>query len=290
GQKTELLGFITTQQENQNKLKEYLTGNLINDEIENKIDVSALENLPLAELEEIVANMQRDLAKIERFVNEQEEELTWKSEAVAELNEKLKNASVLDSVAIAEELAEEQECKKMLDETLIGQRRQLRERKQILALHQDIINRRQGIACPQVESRLDLEPILTSLEEQQASNQLQQERLRQEITAIKQKIAQLEQEIATQVKQQAMQVEQLQVQKQEYKNSCLHYQELETQLNTYNELIQPLENNFATISQSIEQFNSLIAQIKEGTNLQSQTLNEMQNTYQKLAKSPALTS
>jgi chromosome segregation ATPase len=61
--------------------------------ISQKVDIAALEMMPLGELSEIVQNLQQDLEKVKRFVNDQEEELTFQREADEELHEKIKSAS-----------------------------------------------------------------------------------------------------------------------------------------------------------------------------------------------------
>ncbi len=50
-----------------------------------KIDLEALEKMPLEELESLVNNLQTDLDRLELFVNDQEEELTLQSQTVEEL-------------------------------------------------------------------------------------------------------------------------------------------------------------------------------------------------------------
>ncbi len=61
-----------------------------------QLDLKALENMPLPELEEIVANLQKDLEKVARFVSDQEEELSWQCKAVEELEQKINEANEFD--------------------------------------------------------------------------------------------------------------------------------------------------------------------------------------------------
>jgi chromosome segregation ATPase len=57
--------------------------------ISQKVDLEALEKMPLGELQDLVQNLQNDLEKVKRFVNDQEEELTFQREAIEELQEKM---------------------------------------------------------------------------------------------------------------------------------------------------------------------------------------------------------
>ena len=71
------------------------------------------------------------MEKVARFVNDQEEELGWQCKAVEELEVKMAQASDFDRLTLEQELADEKEAKKMLDQTLVGQRRSLKERHQV---------------------------------------------------------------------------------------------------------------------------------------------------------------
>ncbi|HEY9668515.1 MAG TPA: pilus motility taxis protein HmpF, partial [Coleofasciculaceae cyanobacterium] len=85
-----------------------------------KIDIEALENMPLGELQEVVQNLQQDLEKVKRFVNDQEEELTFQRQAIEEVQAKINGASEYDRIQLETELAEEQDRYQLLDESLIG--------------------------------------------------------------------------------------------------------------------------------------------------------------------------
>ncbi len=92
-------------------------------DFDGKIDLEALEKMPLEELESLVKNLQTDLKRWEIFVNDQEEELTLQCQTVEELEARMATIDESERANLEEELAEEQEKKGMLAATLVGQRR-----------------------------------------------------------------------------------------------------------------------------------------------------------------------
>ncbi|MGH2412382.1 MAG: pilus motility taxis protein HmpF, partial [Microcystaceae cyanobacterium] len=183
--KQELLGRINLNLQTLEELQETITrlatesGDI---QLEHRVDIEALENMPLGELQESVSNLQADLGKLINFVNDQEEELTLQCQTVQELQDNLRSAQEYDRMTIEGELTEEQERKRMLDETLVGQRRNLRERQEILLQHLRVLQRRQGIGdIEERHQRINLEPLLLQLEEQQSNAQEERQRLETEI-------------------------------------------------------------------------------------------------------------
>src|SRR4028118_2176384 len=133
--------------------------------ISQKVDIQALEKMPLGELSEIVQNLQQDLEKFKRMVNDEEEELTFQRQALEEVQEKITAASEYDRIRLETDLAEEQDRYQMLDESLVGSRRNLREREEFWNQHVRVLRRRQGVAesnSPD-NQRIDLGPVLTQL-------------------------------------------------------------------------------------------------------------------------------
>jgi polysaccharide biosynthesis transport protein len=94
---------------------------------------------PVDRLEEIISYLQQDLTQLTALVKEQEDELFMKKQVVRKLQRKLNLASVNERIDLEQELAQERENKQMLDETLIGQRRNLARKRQILRQYQDIL-------------------------------------------------------------------------------------------------------------------------------------------------------
>ncbi|BCU11364.1 hypothetical protein MAN88_19280 [Microcystis aeruginosa] len=80
-------------------------------DFDGKIDLEALEKMPLEELESLVKNLQTDLKRWEIFVNDEEEELTLQCQTVEELEARMATIDESERANLEEELAEEQEKK-----------------------------------------------------------------------------------------------------------------------------------------------------------------------------------
>ncbi len=201
-----------------------------------KVNLHELENMPLPNLETIVGDLKKDLEKVARFVNDQEEELGWQCKAVEDLEAKIAEVGDFERFTLEQELADEREAKKMLDQTLVGQRRSLKERHQILLQHSRVLKRRQGIIDFDFDSEIqdiDLSSIKKGLEEQYQKLQQQQEELAQEIAQIEQNIQQRTAELGQQ-KSQQNELESSIVQKQyEWNQLNLNVIEVQSQFDFY---------------------------------------------------------
>jgi chromosome segregation ATPase len=259
-----------------------------NVKISQKVDIEALEKMPLGELQTIVQNLQQDLEKLVRFVNDQEEELTFQSEAVEELREKINTASEYDRISMETELAEEQDRYQMLDETLVGQRRNLREREEILNQHQRVLRRRQGV----VESnssdnpKIDLGPVLSQLEAQRQQQVEELQKLESQIEQMRHSISQADEMIRHQSGEQEAKLQEL----QSFEQNCQSLKESIAQLwgkvNLYQETLQPRQDALNEIRQTLEAIAYALNQIQETGDYQLQAIAEMQQTIGSLIQSP----
>ena len=196
--KQELSQFLNLQAESQQHMLQIVGGSETDAEEEARVNLEKLENMPLPSLESVVENLKKDLEKVARFVNDQEEELGWQCKAVEELEAKMAQANDFERLTLEQELADEKEAKKMLDQTLVGQRRSLKERHQVLLQHSRVLKRRQGIVDFDFESAIqdiDLTPIKQTLEQQQQEVQAQQSTLAADVAQIEANLQSLKTEI-----------------------------------------------------------------------------------------------
>lgn len=250
--KQELIERINLDIDSSEELKKIVTGSG-DTHTKQQVNIQALENMPLGELQETVKNLQSDFDKLVRFVNDQEEELSLQCDTVEEVEAKLKTANDYDRFEIESELAEEQERKKMLDETLFGQRRRLKERQSILVEHLRVLRRRQGVIDIEENfQQINLEPILLQIKERRRN--LQQERLRieKEIEEIQQNLQQLREQIAQQESEKAAKINQIQQQQQEWEQAKVALAECQARIKLYEEALQPLQGNLSETRQKLE--------------------------------------
>lgn len=258
--------------------------------ISQKVDIEALEMMPLGELQDVVLNLQQDLEKVKRFVNDQEEELTFQRQAVEELQEKINTASEYEGIHLEQELAEEQDRYQMLDESLVGSRRNLREREEILNQHQRVLRRRQGVAESQGldNQKIDLGPVLSQLEAQRQQQEADLQKLESQIQQMRLSISQAQEMIGHEAEEQEAQLAQLQSLEENCYSMRSSVAELWGKVNLYQEILQPKQDGLNEIRHKLEAIADALNQIQETGDYQLQAIAELQQTINSLLQSPQL--
>ena len=243
-----------------------------------KIDVEALEKIPLGELEAIVQNLQNEVHKFVRFVNDQEEELNEKRQAIAELQSQIASSSQHDRIALESDLASEQDGYQLLDQTLKPQRTSLAEREDILKQHVRVLQQRQGISNVNVSEnqKVDLEPLLTQLTAQRQQLEKQLQELESQIAQIATSIEQAQGIVTDSTSQQEARQNELQGIQQNLQNQWVAVAELWGKVNLYQESLPPTQDNLNWIRQKLEAIESYINHIQETSDYQVHTVTEMQ--------------
>ncbi|NEO99388.1 MAG: hypothetical protein F6K58_12035 [Symploca sp. SIO2E9] len=291
--KRESLAMLSLQLQTQQSLQQELTllaTNSTDVGISQKVDIESLEKMPLGELIEVVDNLQQDLAKVVDFVNAQEEELTLQRQNLEQLQSKLDSASEYDRISLETELADERDCYKMLDETLVGQRRNLREREGILSQHRRLLQRRQGVGeGNNADSQtIDLEPILMQLEVQIQQRQEELQKLEGEVEQISQSINSLEELVAQKTSEQEAKLTELGNLQQEWNSAKESAAQILGKVNLYQETLQLRQDSITEIRQKLEAIADGLNQIQEIGDYQLQLLAQMQQTIGSLLQSPEL--
>ncbi|NEO83397.1 MAG: hypothetical protein F6J87_03930 [Spirulina sp. SIO3F2] len=260
------------------QLSALTSGTKAESEANDAIDVSALEQMPIEELQGIVDELQKEYDRNARFVADQEEELKLQREAVTEIEEKIKDASIYDASALEQELADEQEQRKLLDETLMGQRRTLLEKQGVLKQHLQILHHRQGIADVSESEEINLTPILQDLTQQQAEQQ--------------EVLAQFEADLSTRKEALQMAEATLQEHLSEYDRQQSELKTLETSLNEsraatallwgrvnlYEELLEQLRESWQETNQQLEALTDLVEQAKQTHDYQAEAVQSLNDT------------
>jgi len=259
--KQELMQFLNLQSESQSTMLEILTGSELDGDGATKVNLDQLDNMPLASLEETVETLKKDLEKVARFVNDQEEELDWQCKAVEELETKIAQVNDFERLTLEQELADEKEAKKMLDQTLVGQRRSLKERHQVLLQHSRVLKRRQGILDFDFESEIqsiDLTPIKKSLEEQQQKLQKQQQELTEEVSQIESSIQGLHNKLEQQRTQKSQLEWEIGQQQDNWHELNLQIVQIQSQIDFYEQHLQSIQNDLDTINHQIAEIEQLM--------------------------------
>ena len=114
------------------KLKNYkLTLNLASEE---------LNEISLEDLEKNLTFLEQDLEKLTQMVKEQEDEFFLQGQTVRKLQKQVNLADLAERSKFEQQLFQEQEIKNFLGETLLGQRRNLNQKKRIVNQYKDFIS------------------------------------------------------------------------------------------------------------------------------------------------------
>lgn len=248
-----------------------------------KVDVEAIEQKSIQELHSAVQELQRDFDKSSRFVQSQEEELTLQKQTVDELRAKLHQGGdpQIDRAAIEAELRDEQDRYKMLDQTLIGQRRNLHEREEVLYQHQVALARKQGLPEPEATSSgSEFDGVanqLESLRQQQAQTlQTLEAQIQQRQTEIDQVQSTIAQQTSSHESEQRA-IEEVEQQWQAQKSSAA---ELWGKVNTYQDTLQPMQDSLNGLREKLEAVSGLTQQFQEAGDQQQQAIAEIQQHLQ----------
>jgi hypothetical protein len=221
-------------------------------DFDGKIDLEALEKMPLEELESLVKNLQTDLKRWEIFVNDQEEELTLQCQTVEELEARMATIDESERANLEEELAEEQEKKGMLAATLVGQRRNLQERQAIRSQHLKMLQRRQGILSPEDAQKCSFEPLLILLADNYQNNLQESQRLAAEIKGLQEDLPKNRDTIDGQWSDLEQKTREFEEQERQWRDANLALLRLKTQVQQYETFLQPVQDQLDQIRQKLE--------------------------------------
>lgn len=246
--------------------------------VSDKVDVAALENMPLEDLQGQVQARQQDLEGLFRFVNSQEEELTLQRQDIEALQAKLSRSSDGERPGLEAELADQQEQYNMLNETLVGQRRNLREREEILSKHQEVLWRRLGNPPGLGRSKkLDVGPA------QQKADDLRQkfgatvQNLSEAVESLQQSLGELR-EMVTQ-KTAAQEGKQQELKEKESALAARRQEVLELagRVSLYQEMLQPERDRLHSLQDKLEQLGAAIAHLDETNDYQQQAITQIRD-------------
>lgn len=243
---------------------------------ESKIDIGALENMPLSELEGIVNNLRSDLDRLVRFLNDQEEELNFKKQTIEELEQKVNSVSESEKINLEGELEDEREGYKLLNESIVGSRRSILEKESIFKQHLLMLRRRQGIVDIEGDTGVNLDPVLERLNEQRQQQEEEKAKLEDQITQINQSIQQVQNIIQQQQAQQGNQEEQIRLEDEQLLKDRVALIKLQEQLKIYAETINPLNQALIDTQENIKEFEQICGQMEEINHQQNDSLAEIE--------------
>lgn len=244
-----------------------------------EVDIEALENMPLGELETLIQKLQADLERVVGFVNDQEEELTMARQDIDEIQSQLATASEYDRIGLEQALADSKESYGMLDETLVGQRRNLREREEVYNQHCRILRRRQGlIEQGRNEQPIDLAPVLQDLAAQKQRTEEELQKLEHEVEQMQHSIEQAQGMVAHYEKEQVSQRRELNELEKSWQQQQESLVRLQSQVEFYEEALQPIQAEVDELRSRLEELGSLVGRFHANQEEQESAITQLQNT------------
>ncbi len=255
-----------------------------------KVDVNKLEAVALDALETLIQDLQKDLDQVSRFVSEQEEELTLEQQAMEEIKFKIKEANDVDRSQLETRLAEEQDRYQMLNETLVGQRRNLIEREEILSQHQAVLRRRQGLVLEEHAPApgIDLEPHLNTIDEERQRTSETIHELELQINQTQTIINQLKLEISSLEADLASRRTEVEAFEGDLRQQQLTLAGLAGKLEVCQDLISPAQHNASGIGQSLAELTTAVAKLQEFNDYQIESIAELRQTILSFSENHAV--
>ncbi len=251
-----------------------------------QIDVNALEKMSVEELQKLVQDLQEKLEIDSSFVNDQELELTYKQEIIEELQLKIQQASEPERNSLEAELVDEKDLYQMLNETLVGQRRNLLEREELIKQHQVVLSWRQGnsLVFGLEEPKNDLKPILLQIETQQQQYSQELQNLEVEMEQMRSSIEEAHVLVEKETQEQQMKRQELFLIEQNLLSLQTTTAESWGRVNLYQEALQPIQDGLDGLQQKLQAIAEALAQVQETGDDQLQAVTQMRQTILSLTE------
>ncbi|MGY6529548.1 MAG: pilus motility taxis protein HmpF [Cyanobacterium sp.] len=252
----------------------YLLGD---DGEEQQVDLQTLETMPLGDLEAKVNEVKEETAKVVNFVNMQEEELTLQSDEVKDIQHKMNNASEVDKLSLETELADAQEAMKLLNETLVGQRRNLKKQQKVLNEYLKVFSRRKGIIDLDFAETINVKPLLAEVEAQKLEIDQKIEHFTNELNQLQQAQKQEQETINFQEQNYQQAESQLHSNQENVENLCRHTTEIQAKINLLEQALHPIQEQLNHIRNNAQKLQSDVGEIHTKVEAQNDAMNELQS-------------
>ncbi|MBE9012192.1 hypothetical protein IQ250_18490 [Pseudanabaenaceae cyanobacterium LEGE 13415] len=215
-----------------------------------QVDTQALENMSIEELQSIVESIQREFDQSSQFVHGQEEELRLKDKEIQELKDKMAQASEFDRMSLETELVDEQDAYEFLHQTLVGQRRSLKEKEFVLRQHKMVLVRRGG-AEPD-SNGMDFSIVFAQIEAQRQKQSEQLQQIEAQIREIEAAMQQSHDRVNGQSNEQDAKRNELKQLEGALQAQKVAAAEIAGRIALYQEMLQPIQDSIAAMGQHLE--------------------------------------
>jgi chromosome segregation ATPase len=252
-------------------------------QMDTTVDLSAIEAMGIQSLETIVSDLRGEYEKSLPFVRSQEEELESKQAEIQTLQEKLSQVSEFERMTLESELNDERDAYQFLNETLVGQRRNLIEKEAALKVHRQVLARRQGKPDPtRIDGSVDLSPALSRIDQQRQQQQQQLQQISTELDAIRQEVQSAHEHLATQSQTQINRRQEIDQLESTIVAQRSTLAEITGKVYLYQEMMEPLQQIFNGLQQGTEAFSGQMEQMRSTGAEHQSTLGQMRDTLGQL--------
>jgi chromosome segregation ATPase len=227
-----------------------------------EVDVTALQQMPLKELEKMVQDWQEKLDRDSNFVQEQEQELEYKQELIEELQQKIVHATGEELVNLELELADEQDLYQMLNESLVGQRRNLIGQQKTLQQNQVVLWQRQGISVEIKGESSDLELLVSQFAAEKQRKSAEIEKLEGDIALILVTIAADQGAIDHQTQEVEVKRQEVDSIQEQLLNLRTATAECWGRVNLYQEALQPIQDELDRLQEQLKKICESLTQVQ----------------------------
>lgn len=215
-----------------------------------QVDTQALENMSIEELQSIVESIQREFDQSSQFVHGQEEELRLKEKEIQEIKDKIAQANEFDRMTLETELVDEQDAYEFLHQTLVGQRRSLKEKEFILRQHKMVLVRRGG-AEPDSDG-MDFSIVFAQIEAQRQKQSEELQQVEAQIREIESTMQQAQDRVDGQAGEQDAKRNELKQLEEALQAQRVAAAEIAGRVVLYQEMLQPIQDSIAAMGQHLE--------------------------------------
>jgi chromosome segregation ATPase len=244
---------------------------------DSQVNTQALENMSIEELKSIVQSLHGEFDQSSQFVQGQEEELRLKEKEIQDLRNKIAQASEFDRMSLENELTDEQDAYEFLNQTLVGQRRSLREKELQLRQHKSVLIRRGG-AEPDEEGGLDLSIVFARIEAQRQKQSEELQQVEARIREIESAIQQAQDQVNAQLGEQEAKRNELKQLEEALQSQRVSAAEMAGRIALYEEMLQPIQDSVTAMRQHLE----VIAQ----SGGQNSSIEELKQAISELTRKP----
>ncbi|KAF3886624.1 MULTISPECIES: pilus motility taxis protein HmpF [Nostocales] len=249
-----------------------------------KVDIAALEQMSVEQLQDTLRDLQQKLNIDSNFVNEQEQELIERQKIIEELQNKIDGVSGGERSELESELLDEKDSYQMLNQTLVGQRRSLQERTEICRQHQLMLCKKQGkTPGPELEDKsTDFKQILALIEKQRQQQGQELQSLESEIEQMRTNLEQAQSTIDQQTQQYQTKHQEIQTLEENLLSVQTAIAQSQTRLSLYEETLQPIQDSIDGLRHKLEGIAQSVTQVQETGDLQIQAITQMRQTLESI--------